>query len=197
MLNPGAVAPTAREFEIVTPARGRGWKPGLLFWLVLVTGATLMVTPAAAQSGNGDARSVIVRPLSLVNTEPLDFGYILPGATAGTVVVNPNTLATAPTGGVTLLGGNPRPAQFYSYGGPRQYVVITHGPLPTLLHTNGIDTMRVTDLSFNGPEFFGAGVRYLGTMGFVDIKVGGTLQVAANQPEGDYSARSNVTINYY
>ena len=67
----------------------------------IITGALLLATPVAfAQSANANASATIITSLSLVNTTPLSFGAIVPGSSAGTVVVSP-TDGTRTLSGVT------------------------------------------------------------------------------------------------
>lgn len=148
--------------------------------------------PANAATQSGRANAVTLRPLSIVNTDDLDFGTILRGAAAGTVVINPSTGARTTTGGVTAAGGTPRPAQFYSYATGNQLLQVTRGPLPVLNRVGGGATMNVTQLTLNGPV-----TRFIGPAGVLDLRVGGTLAVAANQLDGDYAGIFAITVTYF
>lgn len=70
---------------------------------------------------------MIVTPLSLVNTTDLEFGTLLAASTAGTVVINPSNDARSTTGGVTAAGSGGQAAQFWTYGGPPQFIYVTRG----------------------------------------------------------------------
>ena len=148
-------------------------------------------TAQAADAG-ANADAAIVQPLQLVNTRDLEFGTMLSSATAGTVVVNPNTDARTTTGGVTATGTNGQAAQFFTYGGPLQFIYVTRGPLPVLQRQGGGGSMNVSQLTLNGPVF-----RFLSTAGVLDLRVGGTLQVGANQPGGDYEGDFTITVTYF
>ena len=154
--------------------------------------AACVALPAHAAGANGTAAAVTLRPLSIVNTEDLDFGTLLRGTAAGTVVIDPNTDGRTVTGGVVAAGGTPNAAQFYTYGGPLQYVQVTRGALPTLNRIGGGASMNVTQLTLNGPT-----TRFLSSAGLLDLRVGGTLAVGANQQEGDYAGTFQITVTYF
>lgn len=149
-------------------------------------------SPAWAAGATGTAAAVTLRPLSIVNTEDLDFGTLLRGTAAGTVVIDPTNDARSVTGGVIAAGGTPNAAQFYTYGGPLQYVQVTRGQLPILNRVGGGASMTVTQLTLNGPT-----TRFLSSAGLLDLRVGGTLAVNANQQEGDYVGTFQITVTYF
>jgi uncharacterized protein DUF4402 len=147
---------------------------------------------ALAADQTGDSEAVIVTPLSLVNTSDLEFGALLSGPTAGAVVIDPNNDARSVTGGVTAAGSGGQAAQFWTYGGPRQFIYVTRGPLPVLDRVGGGGNMNVTQLTLNGPVF-----RYLSGAGLLDLRVGGRLQVGANQAPGVYEGDFQITVTYF
>lgn len=147
---------------------------------------------AQAADGNAVADAAIVQPLQLVNTRDLAFGTMLNSGAAGTIAVNPNTDARTTTGGVTASGSDGHAAQFFTYGGPLQFVLVTRGPLPVLQRQGGGGSMNVSQLVLNGPVF-----RYLSSAGVLDLRVGGTLQVGANQPSGNYEGDFTITVTYF
>lgn len=148
--------------------------------------------PALAAGASGNGRAVTLRPLSIVNTRALDFGTMLRPTAAGTVIINPTNDARTVTGPITLAGGTPQAAQFFTYGGPSQFVQITRGPLPVLSRVGGGATMNVTQLTLNGPT-----TRFLNAAGLLDLRVGGTLAVAANQLPGTYQGTFQITATYF
>jgi len=145
---------------------------------------------AATQAGTGKA--ITLRPLSIVKLRDLDFGRLAAGTTAGTVVIDPNTDARTTTGGVLAAGGTPLAAQFYTYATGNQTLQVTRGPLPVLSRAGGGATMNVTQLTLNGPV-----LRTIGAAGLLDLRVGGTLAVAANQLDGAYSGNFDITVTYF
>ena len=147
---------------------------------------------AIAAEDNASSEAVIVTPLSLVNTTDLEFGTLLAGPTAGTVIINPNNDARSTTGGVTAAGAGGSAAQFWTYGGPRQFIFVTRGPLPVLDRVGGGGSMNVSQLTLNGSVF-----RFLNSAGLLDLRVGGTLQVGANQAPGTYEGDFQITVTYF
>jgi hypothetical protein len=82
-----------------------GFMKRKLLWAALAPVMALSQTGTAlAADDTGDSEAVFVTPLSLVNTSDLEFGTLLAGPTAGTVVINPNNDARSVTGGVTAAG---------------------------------------------------------------------------------------------
>lgn len=153
----------------------------------------MLATPNAANAvvQTSSARAVTLKPLSIVKLRDLEFGGLIPSGAAGTVVIDPTTDDRTVTGGVTEAGGTTQAAQFYTYGGPLQLVVVTRGPLPTLTRAGG-GSMNVTALTLNGPT-----IRFINNAGLLDLRVGGTLAVNANQPDGVYTGNFNITVDYY
>jgi len=145
---------------------------------------------AATQSTS--ARAITLRPLSIVKLRDLDFGRLMSGTTAGTVVIDPNNDARTTTGGVTAAGGTPLAAQFYTYATGNQALQVTRGPFPVLTRAGGGATMTLTQLTLNGPV-----LRVIGAAGLLDLRVGGTLAVAANQLDGAYVGNFDITVTYF
>jgi Domain of unknown function (DUF4402) len=152
-----------------------------------------------AASGSGSAHAatssasvIALRPLSLLNLSDLDFATNISGTTAGTVVIDPNNDARSTTGGVVAAGGTPQAAKFYTYGGPLQTIQVFRGPLPVLTRVGGGATMNVTGLTLNGPT-----TRFLTGAGLLDLRVGGTLAVGANQLAGAYVGSFQIIVNYF
>lgn len=165
---------------------------GRLSACALALAGLLSATPAFAAGSAGTSTVVTLRPLSIVNITELDFGVLASGTTAGTVVINPTNDARTVTGGVIAAGGTPNAGKFYTYGGPLQYVQVNRGPLPVLNRAGGGGSMNVTQLTLNGPT-----LRYLDTAGLLDLRVGGTLAVGANQANGDYSGTFQIIVTYF
>ncbi|RED17042.1 DUF4402 domain-containing protein [Parasphingopyxis lamellibrachiae] len=164
-----------------------------LLWAIMAPAMALShAGTALAADEAGDAEAVIVTPLSLVNTSDLEFGALLSGPTAGTVVIDPDNDARSVTGGVTAAGSGGQAAQFWTYGGPRQFIYVTRGPLPVLDRVGGGGSMTVSQLTLNGPVF-----RYLNGAGLLDLRVGGRLQVGANQAPGIYEGDFQITVTYF
>ncbi len=154
--------------------------------------AIMVALPAQAAGSNARSTARMLRPIVLNPTRDLDFGTLITGPTAGTAVINPRTDARTRTGGVTLAtGGSPGAARFGVTGTPNAAAQITLGPLPTITRAGGTETMRVTRLTLNG-----AVNRNFSAAGVLDVRIGGTLAVAANQVAGSYAGTYTVTVDY-
>lgn len=158
--------------------------------------ATLAATPAVAapvpSASDASGKALILVPLTLTKIDDLDFGTLVPSGSSGQVTINPASGARTVTGGVTVVtsaAGNR--AYFGGAGTPNEQVLVAISP-PVQL-TNGVgDVIPVLGLTLDGPP-----MRTIDpvTRTFF-VGVGGTLQIAANQAEGDYSAPFWLTAIY-
>jgi Domain of unknown function (DUF4402) len=153
--------------------------------------AAFAATPVLAASGSAAGKAITLRPLSIVKLGDLDFATNVPSATAGTIVIDPNTDVRTVTGGVTAAGGTPKAAQFYTYATANKVLQITRGALPVLTNGSG-GTMNVTQLTLNGPT-----LRTVTAAGLLDLRVGGTLAVGANQLPGTYTGTFQINADYF
>lgn len=173
---------------------------GGLPWLAIAA-------PTAAQeSAAMDARVAIVQPLSLANTEDLDFGQIAVTA-AGTVVLTPDAAPTCAVTGGTIHYGTCTAAVFEGYGQSGRTVRVK---VPNRIDLTGPAgaTMRVNPVTISanptlGPPLTGGATsggfrryRIVSVDGSIEFRIGGTLNVAANQPFGLYTATFEVDIAY-
>lgn len=168
---------------------------------VIVGLAAIAATqPALAGTALGGAEVTIVRPLSFVIDDNLDFGTVVRSATAGTVTVAPNGARTQ-TGGVTLANGNHKPASFAGQGSFNQRVDISLGA-NTILLTGPGAAMRVRDFVIGSTPtavLTTAPLRFriAATNGIFAFPIGATLEVGANQAPGQYSGTWAITLNYF
>jgi hypothetical protein len=168
---------------------------------LLMVLSTLSVSPAYAGSASVQPEAVILRRLSFVQVDDLEFGAILAGSTAGTVVVSPTGVRTK-TGGVTLMGGLVQQAVFAGYGSNGQNVAISiNANTQTMTRVGGTETMTYGTFLLAGtpttpltttPRTF----RISSTTGVFNFTVGATLNVAANQRPGQYADTFTITLNY-
>lgn len=149
------------------------------------------VDAAQAAMATSAVQAIVIKPLSLLKTRDLDFGTIGTTAAAGTITIDADTDAASGTGGA-VPGGRSQAAQFLTFGGPRQNIVINRGALPMLNRVGGGATMAVTGLTLNGPVN-----RFLNSAGVLDLRVGGTITVAANQQAGSYSGTFQIVVTYF
>jgi hypothetical protein len=172
----------------------------LLAGLALWAGAT--GSAAHAGSANGKADVVIVRPLTFITVDDIQFGNAFSSATAGTIVVPPSGARTA-TGGVVLQGATFQPARFAGQGGLNQNVQISMGAnsynltrvgggAPAMvMDTFTIGSTPTAQLTTN-PRVF----RISSPTGIFNFPVGATLRVNANQPAGTYQTTFAITLIY-
>jgi Mat/Ecp fimbriae major subunit len=147
------------------------------------------VAEAATQGAVNRARTV--RQIAIVNTRALDWGRLIPGATAGTATVNATTDVRTRTGGVTLAGGTPQAARFTVSGTPTIVARITVGAAPVLTRSGGGATMNASNMTLNGGRS-----RRVPASGTLDVRVGGRLNVRANQADGLYTGTLTITVDY-
>ena len=160
-------------------------------------GLAALVAPALAHAApvapdkNATATVNIVPPSSVRKLEDLDFAY-LSVTTAGTAVINPNTDAMTTTGGVLHAGGVPHAAEFEAVSPVRTVIIIRIPRNPiTLTRVGGTETMTVSNWTMSGNSR-----RTVVAHEPVPFKVGGTLNVNANQVEGTYVGTFDVEVQY-
>ena len=181
------------------------WRASLLLLAMLAVG--LAATPSHAQTftGTGTAKTAILESLGLTNVAHLEFGTLIPAATAGSVTVTPLGLRTT-TGGVIPAGPIFHPAQFAGRGARRnQQISIRFGAASIILQKVGDPTKTMTVDSFAlaappsaslSPVAAGTRYRINTTNAIFDFPVGATLRVGANQAQGVYEGTFTVTVEY-
>jgi hypothetical protein len=170
---------------------------------------TLTGTAATAQvaTAQGSATAAVVTPLTLVKVEDLNFGRIAAQPTAGTVTVGVNGGGCTTTGAVVHQGAC-QYAEFAGMGVRRMRVRIQIPTSVTITGPGGatmlVDTMTLgtqPDLTFMGGNGNGLGNgnrRYEinSPTGIFTFRVGGRLNVGANQAPGVYNGTFPVTVQY-
>lgn len=157
--------------------------------------------PAFAGTVNTGAEAVVVRRLSFIQVDDLMFGNMLPGTTAGTVVVAPTGVRTK-TGGPILMGGTVQASSWAGWGTVNQNVQITMSANSyTLTRVGGTQTMTIDTFIIGStptaqltttPRVFRIGA----ANGIFQFPVGATLRVGANQMPGNYRGTMAITLNY-
>ena len=152
---------------------------------VLVASGVLATAAQAAENATtADAR--VLKSLTITNASKLDFGTIVSGPTAGTVVISAAGARTC--SGVTCSKTSTA-AAFDVTGSKSQIVNVTWDNTVTL--TNGTTTMTATLMTNPGTQ------RTLdAAAGKATFAVGGSLAVAANQADGVYSGPFKVYVDY-
>lgn len=156
-------------------------KAALLGAVVLSAGLT--ATSANAATATATARANILRQLTVTRTADLDFGTIVTGAAASTVVISSAGARTCGAG--LTCTGTVSAANFNIVGTVASVVTTSVGGTVTL--TSGANNMSAT--------LAGSGAT-LTLDGTDDYTVGGTLNVGANQADGVYTGTFTATVNY-
>ena len=158
----------------------------------LLVAALGFACPASAGTVSATTQATIVTPLSLVNTDTLRFGAIIPSAAAGTVTIDPFTEARTTTGGVTAYGGTVTAGKFTGLadGITHLKIDVPNGSI-TLTRVGGGATMLVDNFDINGNKN-----NWVPTGTLYTFNVGARLRVNANQMPGTYTGTYSVTVNY-
>lgn len=158
--------------------------------LSVATTAPAFAAPVGA-STPASASAQIRYPASVRLLNDLNFGYIS-ATTAGSAVMDPNTDTISTTGGVVLVGGNPYSALFESVSPVKGLVIVRIPKQPiTIVRVGGTETMTVSNWTINGSD-----KRNVNSKEPFEFKVGGTLNVGANQVEGYYVGTFDVDVQY-
>ena len=162
-----------------------------------LAGLALLFAPASAHAApvnpdkqaRGTAR--IIAPAAVRKLEDLNFATLAVWG-AGTAIINPNTDTMTTTGGVTYISGLAYSAMFEAVS-PVKNVV--HIRIPnkavTITRVSGTETMTVNNWTLSG-----AANRNVVVKEPFSFKVGGTLNVGANQAEGLYVGTFDVELQY-
>ena len=122
----------------------------------------------------------------------LTFGTIIPGSSSGTITITPLTSTRSSSGGVVLVNSISGPATFDVTGAANSPYTVTLPNNGTITISNGSNTMTVNSFSASPTS----GNSTLNSQGLSSFKVGGKLEVHANQPAGSYSGTFDVTVGY-
>jgi Domain of unknown function (DUF4402) len=171
----------------------------LTLWAALC--CALLPAQALSQSSTGTLRVRVLPAFSLQNIGELSFGILAPSPVAGTATINAQTGARTTAGGTVAAGGTVSRAQFIGTGTPGRVVTFSLNPSPSIVITNalGPQTMTINQVrvSINGGSPQPVAPNHtLPASGNIMIGVGGRLNVAANQAEGEYTGLFTLTMNY-
>ena len=147
---------------------------------------------ANSASATANAKARVVNPISLAvaGTSELNFGDVVPSTTtAGTVSLTAAGVRAA-AGGVTLGSSTSVGVPTFNVGGQANATYGITLPAGASTLTSGANTMTVD--TFTGSKATGT----LSAGGADSFTVGGTLNVAANQPTGSYAGTFSVTVTY-
>jgi len=156
----------------------------LMFSAIL---STQVLAQASSASATARATAWIVSALAVEQERDLAFGEISTSSVPGSVTVSPLGNVTS-SGGISQLGGQTG-AKFTVQGGEWRSVSISL-PDTTTLTSDG-NTMTVNNFtSDKGTQ------AQLASDGTLNIRVGATLAVGANQPFGEYVGEFAIMVSY-
>lgn len=198
-----------KAMELLMNWRVFTWQSHLRHLRTLCAGLALVLamlgySPALAESvtGSGAANAVVVAPLSLTSNQSMNFGRIAAGNAAASVVLNPDTLTCTTTGPILRVGAC-QPAEFTGMGTKKMNVRIQLPNTVTLTRAGGTQTMSITGLGLDTtPDLVfqngGGNPRYqiAPNSGIFTFRIGGRLNIGANQPSGVYNGSFVVTVQY-
>jgi hypothetical protein len=121
----------------------------------------------------------------------LAFGVIIPSGTSGTVTIAPSTSDRTRDGGVVLVASTYGAASFNVYGGANTAFTIALPDTGSINISSGSNTMKVQRFTVYPP-----GAVTLDNLGQATFNIGGTLDVSADQPPGNYTGSFTVTVAY-
>jgi hypothetical protein len=159
-------------------------------------GISLMTAPAVAAPVSAPTappgRALLLVPLTLTKVQDLHFGSIVPSTTTGGwVAINATTGARTASAGLTLMPTDVGQRGRFAGAGTAGQQVILALTAPLVLTNPAGDTIDVLVLTLDGPT-----TRTIAANQSFFVGVGGTIFVAANQPEGLYSATYDLTADY-
>ena len=164
--------------------------------LAAIAATVVTASPAIAQqaSATGEARGVVVQPLTLAKVQDLDFGTVVGSAVAGNVVIDADTGARTVAGGVTGVPSYPGDRGLFTGAGTSGQTVVLALSAPAVLisTTNPLDTITVNSMSLDS----GGLTRVIGGSGIFQVGVGGDFAIAANQAPALYKANFDLTADY-
>jgi len=163
---------------------------------VAALAATVVAGPAFAQAAPATAiaKGTVLQSLTLVKQSDLDFGTVAPDSVnPGQVVVDPDSGARTTSGAVVALPGAFSRAQFNGSGTAGKTVQISLGQPAGGVIVNGGNSVAAL-LTLDSAS--SATSMTIPVGGVFSVYVGGTFDIAANQPSGVYSAQFDVTATY-
>lgn len=198
----------SRDFRQLRPP-GRLTLRQRAAWALLGVLALASPAPVLAQavSDNATADSIvaIMQPGTINKLADMDFGQIAQPSIAGNVTMSPNFPSCTPSAGVIHMGAC-QPARFAVQGRKNWLVRIREMSGGTIVLTGpGGATMTVTMLSLgttdmapapgggSPPGSFGR-QRITSDSGTAEFRIGGRLNIAANQMQGAYTGTMTIQV---
>jgi hypothetical protein len=163
-------------------------------YLAALAATFVASAPAVAQqaSATAEARGVVLSPLTLTKVTDLDFGTVAASNVLGTVSVDATSGIRSVTGGVTAVPSTFSRARFDGLAQAATTVQLTLVPPTGNLLYSGTNSVTVNNMAFDSA----GAVRVVPAGGSFVAYVGADFDIAANQPNGTYSALFQVTADY-
>lgn len=176
---------------------------------LLAVAALACPAPALAQavtdSASADTIVAIMAPGTLTKLADMDFGQIAQPSVAGNLTMSPNFPTCTPSAGIIHMG-DCQPARFAIMGRKNWLVRIRNMEGGTIVLTGpGGATMTVSMLSLGttdmtpapgggGPPGSFGRQRITSDSGAAEFRIGGRLNIAANQAQGAYSGTMTIQV---
>ena len=161
------------------------------FLIAAAMAAAAMPAPAlAAPTASSNARALILLPLTLTKVDDLHFGTVVSSSVAGTVTINAATGARTQNGGVTPVGSDPGQRALFAWAGTPNAQVSFDLTYPATLDDGAGHSVQIALLYLESAS------KIADPTGVVEVGVGGSVLISANQEEGLYSNTFDVTANY-
>ncbi|QUL37037.1 DUF4402 domain-containing protein [Erythrobacter sp. JK5] len=170
----------------------------------LIAGLALAPGTAQAQSDQSITTRVgLIDPLTITKLSDMDFGDII-GPNAGTIVLTPTATPSCTATGGLVHTAECQPATFGGYGPTNARVRVRRPIGNTITLTGPGADMTVTNITINGdPDLTPVRsnpnwerFRIARADGTFIFRVGGTLNVNANQAPGLYTGTFEIRLDY-
>lgn len=153
--------------------------------------AAAVPAPAfAANTDSADGRALLLLPLTLTKVDDLSFGTVVSSPVAGTVTINAVTGARTHNGGITEVASDPGQRAVFAWAGTSNSPVSFDITYPASLDDGAGHSVQIALLYLQSASTF------TDSAGVVEVGVGGSVLIGANQQEGLYSNTFDVTANY-
>jgi hypothetical protein len=152
----------------------------------------LFCSGSEAGAAEASATATIMPAISASKKSDLAFGVIIPSEASGTVTITPSTSDRTREGGVVLVASTSGAASFNISGASNTVYTVTLPETDTIKISSGSNTMTVHSFTISPPS----GSARLDSDGQAIFNIGGTLNVGADQPPGNYTGTFEVTVAY-
>jgi hypothetical protein len=163
-----------------------------IFALVFFVVSSNAVDNAGNKTVSVQGKARIITPITLTNTQALDFGVIARGTGNSTILVNhiASPTATVPTGDAVVLSSTPQTAAKFTVGGELSKTYNITIPTTAQTITDGTNNLSIT--AFTCSSSLTNNV----ISAVNEFYVGGTLTVPSTAVPASYTGTFSVTVNY-